>query len=74
MFDVTEYKQSGNCHFLAYIPVTLEKLAQLGEGGGVHYYPPVTISTIMFKVVVYAPAERADTLPLFPLPLNLLCV
>jgi hypothetical protein len=26
--------------------------------------PPFTISTIMNKVVVYAPAERADTLPL----------
>jgi hypothetical protein len=26
---------------------------------------PFTISTIIYKVVVYAPAEKADTLPLF---------
>ncbi len=29
--------------------------------------PPFTISTIKYKAVVYAPAERADTLPLLPL-------
>jgi hypothetical protein len=29
--------------------------------------PPFTISTITYKVVVYAPALRANTLPLFPL-------
>ncbi len=40
--------------------IMMEKLAQTGEGAP-------TISTISFKVVVYAPAEteRADTLPLF---------
>ncbi len=27
--------------------------------------PLFTMSAIMYKVVVYAPAERADTLPLF---------
>ncbi len=27
--------------------------------------PPFTLSTIIYKVVVYAPAERADTLPRF---------
>jgi hypothetical protein len=27
--------------------------------------PPLTIYTITHKVVVYAPAERAETLPLF---------
>jgi hypothetical protein len=27
--------------------------------------PPFTISTIMYKVVVYAPAERADSFLLF---------
>jgi hypothetical protein len=26
---------------------------------------PFTISTITYKVVVYAPGERADTLPIF---------
>jgi hypothetical protein len=40
------------------------KLAQPGEGGGAGH-PPFTLSTITSKVVVYAPAERADTLPLF---------
>jgi hypothetical protein len=40
----------------------MEKLAQAGEGARP---PPFTISTIMYKVVVYAPAEMADTLPLF---------
>jgi hypothetical protein len=41
----------------------MEKLAQAGEGGG--RPPPFAISTITYKVVVYAPAKRADTLPLF---------
>jgi len=27
--------------------------------------PPFTITTTTYKVVVYAPAERVDTLPLF---------
>jgi hypothetical protein len=39
----------------------IEKLAQAGEG---ERTPPFTISSITYKVVVYAPAERADTLPL----------
>jgi hypothetical protein len=44
--------------------IMMEKLVQAGEG----------ISTITYKVVVYAPAERADTLPLFStLPRYLLC-
>jgi hypothetical protein len=33
--------------------------------GGVHAHPPFSISTINYKVVLYTPAERADTLPLF---------
>jgi hypothetical protein len=42
------------------------KSAQSGEGEGVHALPPLTLSTITsIKVVVYAPAARADTLPLF---------
>jgi hypothetical protein len=45
--------------------IMLEKLAQAGEVGGVHAHPPFTIFTIMYKVVVYAPTERADTFPLF---------
>ncbi len=38
--------------------------ALAGESGGAHP-PPFNISTIMYKAVVYAPAERADTLPIF---------
>jgi hypothetical protein len=38
----------------------MEKLAQLNEGGGRTPNPFVT-----YKVAVYAPAKRADTLPLF---------
>jgi hypothetical protein len=41
------------------------KSAQPGEGGGVARPPPYTLSTIASEVVVYAPAERADTLPPF---------
>ncbi len=40
--------------------IMMEKLAQAGAR-----LPPSTLSTIMYKVVVYAPAERADSLPLF---------
>jgi hypothetical protein len=42
----------------------MEKLAQAGGGwgGGGARPPPFTIT---YKVVVYAPAERADTLPVF---------
>jgi hypothetical protein len=45
-----------------------EKFAQAGEcGGGGARPPPSTLSTITYKVVMYAPAVRADTLPLFQL-------
>jgi hypothetical protein len=40
------------------------KSAWPGEGGGARP-PPFTLSTITSDVVVYAPAVRADTLPLF---------
>ncbi len=40
----------------------MEKLAQPGQGWAWGARPlPFTISTITYKVVVYAPAERADT-------------
>jgi hypothetical protein len=42
----------------------MEKLSQAGEGGGARP-PPFTLSTITYKVVVYTPAERTDTLPIF---------
>ncbi len=41
--------------------IMMEKFAQPGEGGDVRR-APFTISTITYKVVVYAPAERAGTL------------
>jgi hypothetical protein len=46
--------------------IIMEKLAQSGEGGGASP-PPFNLFTIPYKVAVYAPAERADTLPLFHL-------
>ncbi len=41
---------------------------------GVARPPSYTVSTITFKVVVYAPAERADTHPLFLLYLYIYSV
>jgi hypothetical protein len=49
-------------HFLEYYD---GKIAQAVRGGGAAPPPNSTISTITYKVVVYAPAERADTLHLF---------
>ncbi len=47
-------------------PIMMEKSALAGEGKGCTPNPfqPITITC---KVAVYAPAERADTLPLFHL-------
>ncbi len=36
---------------------------QAGEGGGCKPTPPFALFTITYKVVVYAPSERADTPP-----------
>ncbi len=41
------------------------KSAQPGEVRAGGTPDPFTLSTIVSKVVVYAPAERAETLPLF---------
>ncbi len=49
--------QSGNGHFLAYIPSWWKNW--WGWGGA--RPPPFTISTITYKAVVYAPAKRSDT-------------
>jgi hypothetical protein len=44
-----------------------------GEGGGARP-PPLHLLTITYKVTVYAPAERADTLPLSHIyPYHVLC-
>ncbi len=58
----------------------MENLVQAGEGWGARP-PPFTLSTITYKVVVYAPAEMADTLHLFLLypyrystPIGTFCV
>ncbi len=40
------------------------KIMKVKVGGG-HTLPPSTLSNITSKAVVYAPTERADTLPLF---------
>jgi hypothetical protein len=41
--------------------IIMEKLAQAGEGGGGVTSTPLSISIVTYKVVVYAPAERADS-------------
>jgi hypothetical protein len=53
--------------------IMMEKLAQPGEGGRCRP-SPFTLSTITYKVVLYAPAEREDTLPLFLLHLYMYSV
>jgi hypothetical protein len=45
-------------------PIMMEKSALAGGDGGCTPTPFHSI-TITYKVAVYAPAERADTLPLF---------
>ncbi len=63
----TKYTQSGNVIFWLY-SITMENppsLVRVGGGGARLPPPPITISTIMYKVVVYAPSQRADTFPLF---------
>jgi hypothetical protein len=51
----------------------MEKSAQPGEGGDARP-PPFTKSTVTYKVVVYAPAEKAGTHPpISALPLYVLC-
>jgi hypothetical protein len=73
---MTEYTQSGNGHFLKDIPRTLYtldsqwslsdgKISQAGREWGYTPIPFQYISTITHEVVVYAPAERADTFALF---------
>jgi hypothetical protein len=52
--------------------IMMIKSAQSGEGGGARP-SPFTLSTIASKVVVYALAERANTLLLFLLYHFLLC-
>ncbi len=47
--------------FLAYIPSFHSRLVRVVGASP----PPFTLFNITYKVVVYAPAERADTLPLF---------
>jgi hypothetical protein len=67
----TEYTQSGNGWFLAYIPSWWKNQPWLVRVGlYAHPLSRFTLFTITYKVAVYAPAERADTLPLFhPYPI-----
>jgi hypothetical protein len=61
-FTPTEYKQSGNGH----IWFTFHHDGNISSDEGGRCTPtPFTISTITYKDVVYAPAERAATLALF---------
>ncbi len=66
----TENTQSDNCRFLVYIPSWWKNKPWLERvGGALHsaHPPPDTSVTITYKVAVYAPAEKADTLHLFHL-------
>jgi hypothetical protein len=62
----TEYTQSGNGRFLAYIPSLWKNQPWLVRVGSARP-PPFTLFTFTYKVAVYTPAERADILPLFHL-------
>ncbi len=62
----TEYTQSGNGFFLASIPSWRKTSPGWVRVGGARP-PAFTLFTITYKVAVYAPAERADTLILFHL-------
>ncbi len=73
VMDITEYTQSGNARFLAYIPSWWTNQPWLVRAGGTRPHP-FTLFTIMYKVAVYAPPERADTLPVFHHYPNVLCV
>jgi len=61
---IPQSTQSGNGRFLAYTFHHDGKSALAGEDGGARP-SSFTLSTIMYKVAVYTPAERADTLTLF---------
>ncbi len=56
--------QNSNAHLLAYIPSRWKYLPRL-VSWGVYAHSLSNIFTITNKVVVYAPAEMADSLPLF---------
>jgi hypothetical protein len=56
------------CPIFGVQSIMMEKSALAGEGGGGGARPPpFTLVTITYKVAVYAPTKRADTLPLFHL-------
>jgi hypothetical protein len=75
--DISDHRVQTEWHWplsgVHYIVIMMEKSAQAGEGGGVRAYP-FTMSTITYKIVVYAPAEWADTHPISTLSLYVLCV
>jgi hypothetical protein len=60
------YKQSGHCRNTGVHSIMMDKSA-LSSEGGVARPLPFTLVTITYKVAMYAPAERADTLTLFHL-------
>ncbi len=62
--DITEYTQSGNARYLPHIPSWWTNQPWLVRVGCTRPHP-FTLFTIMYKVAVYAPPERADTLPVF---------
>ncbi len=69
----TDSQSTQSGHFLGYISSRWKNLPRLVRARGAR--PPVlNISTITYKVAVYAPIERADTPPLFLLYPNMYSV
>jgi hypothetical protein len=60
----TEYTESGNCHFLAYISSCWKNELNLVRVGGARP-PPFTLPYYHVKVVVYAPVEMQVHYPYF---------
>jgi hypothetical protein len=63
----TEYTQVGNADFWRIRSIMMETSALAGEGGGGCAPTPFILVIITYKGALYAPSERADTLPLFHL-------
>ncbi len=58
--QTTEYTQSGDCRFLAYIPSWWKNHPWLVRVGGARPSPSLSAYYHHYKVGTYAPAERAD--------------
>jgi len=69
----TEYKQSGNGHFLAYIPLRWKNLPRLVRVGGARPTPFHSIQHHVQSLWCTLQMRGRYTLPISPLPLYILC-